>query len=55
LRERLNARLLRDTDLPLGQIATAVGYESEFALSRAFKRSRNVAPGRYRKQLARGA
>lgn len=42
------ARLLRETDEPLGAIAAAVGYESEFALSRAFKRSRHVAPGRYR-------
>jgi AraC-like DNA-binding protein len=44
----LAARLLRETDQPLGEIASAVGYESEFALGRAFKRSRNVAPGRYR-------
>jgi AraC-like DNA-binding protein len=44
----LAARLLRETEQPLGEIATAVGYESEFALSRAFKRSRNLAPGRYR-------
>jgi AraC-like DNA-binding protein len=44
----LAARLLRDTDQPLGEIAAAVGYESEFALSRAFKRSRDLAPGRYR-------
>jgi transcriptional regulator GlxA family with amidase domain len=44
----LAARLLRDSDQQLGEIAAAVGYESEFAMSRAFKRSRNVAPGRYR-------
>jgi AraC-like DNA-binding protein len=44
----LAARLLRETDEPLGAIATAVGYESEFALGRAFKRSRHIAPGRYR-------
>lgn len=44
----LAARLLRETDQPLGEIASEVGYESEFALSRAFKRSRDVAPGRYR-------
>jgi AraC-like DNA-binding protein len=42
------ARLLRESDRPLGEIASAVGYESEFALSRAFKRSRSLAPGRYR-------
>jgi AraC-like DNA-binding protein len=44
----LAARLLSDSDQHLGEIATAVGYESEFALSRAFKRSRKVAPGRFR-------
>jgi AraC-like DNA-binding protein len=44
----LAARLLREGDQPLGQIAARVGYESEFALSRAFKRSHEVAPGRYR-------
>lgn len=44
----LAARLLRESEQQLGEIAAAVGYESEFALSRAFKRSRNVAPGRYR-------
>lgn len=44
----LAAQLLRETDQPLGEIASEVGYESEFALSRAFKRSRDMAPGRYR-------
>jgi len=44
----LAARLLRETDQPLGVIAASVGYESEFALGRAFKRSRDIAPGRYR-------
>lgn len=44
------ARLLREGDQPLGEIASAVGYESEFALGRAFKRERGVAPGRYRAQ-----
>jgi len=42
------ARLLRETDQPLAAIAGSVGYDSEFAMSRAFKRSRGVAPGRYR-------
>jgi AraC-like DNA-binding protein len=49
------ARLLRETDEPLGAIAAAVGYESEFALSRAFKRSRLLAPGRYRTSHRRAA
>lgn len=47
------ARLLREGEQPLGEIASAVGYESEFALSRAFKRERGVAPGRYRAQHRR--
>jgi AraC-like DNA-binding protein len=49
------ARLLRETDDPLGAIATSVGYESEFALGRAFKRSRHIAPGRYRATHRRAA
>ncbi|MEZ4362987.1 MAG: AraC family transcriptional regulator [Kofleriaceae bacterium] len=44
----LAARLLRESEQSLGEIAQAVGYESEFAFSRAFKRSRELAPGRYR-------
>ncbi len=51
----LAARLLRETAQPLGEIAAAVGYESEFALGRAFKRARNVAPGRYRASHRRRA
>ncbi len=49
-RLELAARLLREGEQPLGEIASAVGYESEFALGRAFKRERGVAPGRYRAQ-----
>jgi AraC-like DNA-binding protein len=43
------ARLLRDTDAPVGEIAAAVGYSSEFAFSRAFSRQVGLAPGRYRR------
>jgi AraC-like DNA-binding protein len=50
----LAARLLRESEQQLGEIAATVGYESEFALSRAFKRSRNVAPGRYRAMYRAG-
>ncbi|UUU37365.1 AraC family transcriptional regulator [Streptomyces sp. CA-210063] len=45
----LAARLLRDTDNPVGDIAQAVGYRSEFAFSRAFSREQGIAPGRYRR------
>lgn len=43
------ARLLRGTDLPLGQIAAKTGYTSEFAFAHAFKREYGTAPGRYRR------
>ncbi|MGW4089861.1 AraC family transcriptional regulator [Nocardia sp. NPDC004750] len=43
------ARLLRDTDSSLGAVARRVGYASEFAFAKAFKREYGVAPGRYRR------
>ncbi len=43
------ARLLRSTDLPLVAIAEQVGYESEAAFSKAFKRQSRQSPGKYRK------
>lgn len=43
------ARLLRESDAPLGSIADAVGYRSEFALAVAFKRQYETPPGRYRR------
>lgn len=55
LREmRLNvaARRLVTTDDGLVAIADAVGYDSEFAFSRAFLRHFGVRPGRYRQQYA---
>lgn len=42
------ARLLRDTDAALSAIARKVGYTSEFAFAKAFKREYGLAPGRYR-------
>ncbi|GAA0251553.1 AraC family transcriptional regulator [Actinomadura nitritigenes] len=42
------ARLLRDTDLPLRAVAERVGYASEFAFAKAFKREFAEAPGRFR-------
>jgi AraC-like DNA-binding protein len=47
-RMELAARNLRETDEPVGAIAHRVGYESEFAFSRAFSRLRGMPPGRYR-------
>jgi AraC-like DNA-binding protein len=49
LRLELAARRLAETDETLARIATHVGYLSEFALSRAFKRHYGVAPACYRK------
>jgi AraC-like DNA-binding protein len=41
--------LLRDTNAKLIEIALDVGYESEAAFSRAFKRVAGLSPGAWRK------
>jgi AraC-like DNA-binding protein len=43
------ASLLRDGQSTIAQIAAAVGYDSEAAFSKAFKRALGVAPGAYRR------
>jgi AraC-like DNA-binding protein len=48
-RVQLAASLLRTTQATLAEIAERVGYGSEPALSRAFKRWVGVAPARYRR------
>ncbi|GIE62800.1 AraC-like DNA-binding protein [Actinoplanes octamycinicus] len=48
-RMTLAARLLTTTDAPLGAVATAIGYGSEFAFAAAFKRRFGTPPGRYRR------
>jgi AraC-like DNA-binding protein len=45
-------RLLRDSDLNLAAVALRVGYASEFAFAKAFKRDYGIAPGSYRRQSA---
>ncbi len=45
----LAAHLLRDDHLSLGAIAEQIGYESEAAFSRAFKRRYGRPPGSWRK------
>jgi AraC-like DNA-binding protein len=45
----LAARRLRDGDATVRQIAREVGYDSEFAFARAFKRATGSAPGQHRK------
>jgi transcriptional regulator GlxA family with amidase domain len=47
--------LLAQTALSLAQVAASVGYSSEFAFNRAFKREHFVAPGTFRKQVLGGA
>jgi AraC-like DNA-binding protein len=44
------AGLLHTTEVGLAEIARRTGYQSEFSLSRAFKRAFGVAPGAYRGQ-----
>lgn len=48
-RLELAAARLAQTDETLARIACHVGYASEFALSRAFKRHFGVAPAHYRR------
>jgi len=49
LRLAVAARLLRDGDASLAEVATRVGYESEFAFSRAFKRAYGLPPATFRR------
>jgi AraC-like DNA-binding protein len=48
-RLRLGARALAATSRSVAQIAAEVGYESEAAFNRAFKREYGLPPARYRK------
>jgi AraC-like DNA-binding protein len=49
-RMQLAASILIGSDAALAEIATRVGYRSEFAFNRAFKRHYQVPPGVYRQQ-----
>jgi AraC-like DNA-binding protein len=50
-RTQVAAHQLRSTDAPLARIAEQVGYESEAAFNRAFKRSYGVPPATWRKTM----
>jgi AraC-like DNA-binding protein len=45
------ADLLRESKATLAEIGAEVGYESEYAFNRAFKRHHAVSPGIYRRRL----
>jgi AraC family transcriptional regulator, alkane utilization regulator len=49
-RTSLAARQLRDSDVPIIRVATEVGYESEAAFNRAFKREFGLPPATWRRQ-----
>ena len=48
-RMHIAAELLASTDLSVGQIARRVGYDSQEAFSRAFKRRMGAAPSVWRR------
>ncbi|GLX97385.1 AraC family transcriptional regulator [Herbidospora sp. NBRC 101105] len=48
------ARILRESDASVAEVAGRVGYGSEFAFGNAFKREFGVAPGRYRHRVVSG-
>ncbi len=50
-RLQLGARMLRTTNGSVARIAAEVGYESEPAFNRAFKRAFGVPPARFRSQV----
>ena len=52
LRWKMHAALkwLKESDAPLSQLANKLGYESEAAFSRAFKRLMGISPGAARRQ-----
>ena len=49
-RVRAGARLLRETDGTVAQIARAVGYESQSKFTQAFREVEQVSPTEYRRQ-----
>ena len=50
LRLQRACELLADTELPLYEIANRVGYESDLAFTRTFKKKLGLTPTAYRKQ-----
>ena len=54
-RMQLARRLLSDTNLPIIEVATRSGYQSEASFSRVFKRHFDLPPAGFRRSLAREA
>ena len=54
-RASLASRLLRESNFSILRVATDVGYESEAAFNRAFKRELGLPPAAWRKRAARNA
>ena len=54
-RLQLGARMLKSSSRSVADIAAEVGYESEPAFNRAFKREFEVPPARYRNNSRTGA
>jgi len=50
-RMQIAASILLGSDAALAEVATQVGYQSEFAFNRAFKRHYQVPPGVFRERL----
>lgn len=48
------AVLLSEGRLPMGEVAERVGYQSEAAFNRVFKRHYGIAPGAYRRGIVAG-
>jgi AraC-like DNA-binding protein len=47
------AQTLRESEVPLSEVAASIGYQSEASFNRAFKRWGGVAPGAYRRDHRR--
>ena len=54
-RLQLGGQMLSSTSYSVAQIAAEVGYESEAAFNRAFKREFTIPPARFRSQLRSGS
>jgi AraC family transcriptional regulator, alkane utilization regulator len=54
-RVQLAAHLLQTPGTTVAQIADRVGYDSEAAFSRAFKRYMRISPAAFRDESTRGA